>query len=126
MPMLTRDQLIRGHVNYVITKRPWKRLLSVDLVYLALIFPKTWLQNHDCLLCPRAGNEERTITPWPSPDTFLRACKPTEGQGWTHVLCAVFTPEITFTDASRLRLVEGLNTVTRHKWSAVSFCTLLS
>ena len=61
------------------------------------------------------------ITPWPSPDTFLRACKPTEGQGWTHVLCAVFTPEITFTDASRLRLVEGLNTVTRHKWTAVSF-----
>ena len=51
----------------------------------------------------------------------MRAFKPTEGQGWTHVLCAVFTPEITFTDASRLRLVEGLNTVTRHKWSAVSF-----
>lgn len=61
------------------------------------------------------------MTPWPSPDTFLRACKPTEGQGWTHVLCAVFTPEIIFTNASRLRLVEGLNTVTRHKWSAVSF-----
>jgi hypothetical protein len=40
----------------------------------------------------------------------LRACKPTEGQGWTHILCAVFTPEITFTDTSRLRLVEGLNT----------------
>ncbi|KAF8806889.1 hypothetical protein BYT27DRAFT_7190581 [Phlegmacium glaucopus] len=74
--------------------------------------------NHDCLLCPRAGNEEKRITPWPSPETFLRACKPTEGQGWTHVLCAVFTPEIIFTDASRLRLVEGLNTVTRHKWSA--------
>ena len=61
------------------------------------------------------------MTTWPLPDTFLRACKPTEGQGWTHVLCAVFTQEITFTDASRLRLVEGLNTVTRHKWSAVSF-----
>lgn len=38
MPMLTRDQLIRGLVNYVITKRPWKRLLSVALVYLALNF----------------------------------------------------------------------------------------
>lgn len=62
------------------------------------------------------------MTPWPSSDTFLRACKPTEGQGWTHVLCAVFTPEITFTDTSRLRLVEGLNTVARHKWSAVSVC----
>ncbi|KAF8159372.1 hypothetical protein B0H34DRAFT_654907 [Crassisporium funariophilum] len=73
--------------------------------------------NPDCLLCPRAGNEDRRTAPWPPSDSFLRACKPTEGQGWVHVLCAVFTPELTFTNASRLRLVEGLNTVSRHKWS---------
>lgn len=36
--MLTRGQLIRGHVNYVITRRPWKRLLSVTLSILLLIF----------------------------------------------------------------------------------------
>ena len=65
------------------------------------------------------------MTPWPSSDTFLRACKPTEGQGWTHVLCAVFTPEITFTNASRLRLVEGISTVAFHKWFVVSFCGFL-
>ncbi|KAF9530368.1 hypothetical protein CPB83DRAFT_763157 [Crepidotus variabilis] len=73
--------------------------------------------NSDCLLCPRAPHDEKKKKPWPAPDSFLRACKPTEGQGWAHVLCAVFTPELTFTDASRLRLVEGLNTVARHKWS---------
>ncbi|KAF9560108.1 hypothetical protein CPC08DRAFT_708307 [Agrocybe pediades] len=73
--------------------------------------------NPDCLLCPRSANEDKRKKPWPPADTFLRASKPTEGQGWTHVLCAVFTSELTFADASRLRLVEGLNTVSRHKWS---------
>ncbi|KDR80821.1 hypothetical protein GALMADRAFT_60740 [Galerina marginata CBS 339.88] len=73
--------------------------------------------NSDCLLCPRSGAEDKRKKPWPPSDSFLRACKPTEGQGWAHILCAVFTPELTFTDSSRLRLVEGLNTVSRHKWS---------
>jgi hypothetical protein len=73
--------------------------------------------NPDCLLCPRAGREDRARKPWPPSDTFLRACKPTEGQGWAHILCSVFTPEVTFTDASRLRLVEGLSTVPRHRWT---------
>lgn len=72
----------------------------------------------DCLLCPRAPAEEKKKRPYPSSDSFLRACKPTEGQGWAHVLCSVFTPEITFTDASRLRLVEGLTTISRHRWVA--------
>lgn len=73
--------------------------------------------NPDCLLCPRAGPVERKMKHWPPHDTFLRACKPTEGQGWTHLLCAVFTPELTFTDAARLRLVEGMSTISRHRWT---------
>ncbi|KAF9466166.1 hypothetical protein BDZ94DRAFT_1252260 [Collybia nuda] len=73
--------------------------------------------NFDCLLCPRVSADEKKKSLYPSPDTFLRACKPTEGQGWVHVLCSVFTPELTFTDASRLRLVEGLSTVSRHRWA---------
>ncbi|KAG6908898.1 hypothetical protein DXG01_002876 [Tephrocybe rancida] len=75
--------------------------------------------NHDCLLCPRASVEERIHTPYPPSDSFLRACKPTEGQGWVHVLCSVFTTELTFTDASKLRLVEGLSTISRHRWVTV-------
>ncbi|KAG6900023.1 hypothetical protein C0993_004080 [Termitomyces sp. T159_Od127] len=73
----------------------------------------------DCLLCPRATAEERKNSPYPPSNSFLRACKPTEGQGWVHVLCAVFTNELTFTDASKLRLVEGLSTITRHRWVTV-------
>lgn len=76
--------------------------------------------NTDCLLCPRASPEDKKKGVWPNPTSFLRACKATESQGWSHILCAVFTPELTFTDASRLRLVEGMNTVARHKWLAVS------
>ncbi|EAU90390.2 ZNF1 [Coprinopsis cinerea okayama7 len=73
--------------------------------------------NYDCLLCPRSGPEEKKQKPWPPADTFLRACKPTEGQGWTHVICAVFLPELSFTDASRLRLVEGMSTIAKHRWT---------
>ncbi|KAF8892173.1 hypothetical protein BD779DRAFT_1670511 [Infundibulicybe gibba] len=74
--------------------------------------------NPECLLCPRTGKEDKGK---PRPTDFLRASKPTEGQGWAHILCAVFSPELTFTDATRLRLVEGINTITRHRW-ATSCC----
>ncbi|KAJ7180838.1 hypothetical protein C8R46DRAFT_594216 [Mycena filopes] len=75
--------------------------------------------NTECLLCPR---ERKGVVPKGPPgrvaDSFLGCRKPTEGQGWTHVLCSVFIPELTFTDASRLRCVEGLSSVTRHRWTA--------
>ncbi|KDQ26518.1 hypothetical protein PLEOSDRAFT_1105423 [Pleurotus ostreatus PC15] len=68
----------------------------------------------DCLLCPRTRKNNKAA---PS-DNFLRAFKPTEGQGWAHVLCAVFTNDLTFTDASRLRLVEGMNTMNPRRFSS--------
>ncbi|KIL69139.1 hypothetical protein M378DRAFT_98405 [Amanita muscaria Koide BX008] len=74
--------------------------------------------NPDCLLCPRTTKEDRRQEPYPPPDSFLRACKPTEGQGWAHILCAVFIPEPTFSDTSQLRLVEGLSSISRHRWEA--------
>lgn len=74
--------------------------------------------NPDCVLCPRGLNEDRKKKPYPAADSFLRICKPTEQQCWAHVLCAVFSPEIMFADASRLRLVEGINTISNHRWSA--------
>ncbi|EGO22633.1 hypothetical protein SERLADRAFT_451461 [Serpula lacrymans var. lacrymans S7.9] len=73
--------------------------------------------NTQCVLCPR-----RKASKKPAADSFMRACKPTEGQGWVHVLCSVFTPEVTFTDVSRLRLVEGISTIPRQRWSTK--CTL--
>ena len=57
---------------------------------------------------------------YPPPDSYLRACKPTEGQAWVHVLCSVFIPEITYSDASKLRLVEGISAIPVYRWQNVS------
>ncbi|KAJ7117733.1 hypothetical protein C8R44DRAFT_626844 [Mycena epipterygia] len=75
--------------------------------------------NSECLLCPRErkGVVKKVPPGGMAPDSFLHARKPTEGQGWTHILCSVFIPELTFTDASRLRFVEGLSSISRHRWT---------
>lgn len=74
--------------------------------------------NTECVLCPSRKVNER----WSGSADFLRAVKPTEGQGWVHVLCAVFSPEVSFTDASRFQLAEGISTIPRSRWS--TRCTL--
>ncbi|KIJ65499.1 hypothetical protein HYDPIDRAFT_39434 [Hydnomerulius pinastri MD-312] len=76
--------------------------------------------NTDCVLCPRRKSKKKTSNR--DADSFLRAVKPTEGQGWVHVLCAVFSPEVSFTDVSSLRIVEGISTIPRSRWS--TRCTL--
>lgn len=57
---------------------------------------------------------------YPPPDSYLRACKPTEGQAWVHVLCSVFIPELQYSDAARLRLVEGISAIPQYRWQNVS------
>ncbi|KAI0364362.1 hypothetical protein BV20DRAFT_1125672 [Pilatotrama ljubarskyi] len=76
----------------------------------------------DCLLCPRMRRDPKKKLIYPPPDSYLRACKPTEGQAWVHVLCSVFIPEITFSDATRLRLVEGVSAIPQYRWQ--NNCTL--
>ncbi|KAM5536579.1 hypothetical protein V8D89_009674 [Ganoderma adspersum] len=76
----------------------------------------------DCLLCPRMRRDPKKKLIYPPPDSYLRACKPTEGQAWVHVLCSVFIPEITYSDANRLRLVEGISTMPKYRWQ--HNCTL--
>ncbi|RPD53362.1 hypothetical protein L227DRAFT_581377 [Lentinus tigrinus ALCF2SS1-6] len=76
----------------------------------------------DCLLCPRMRRDPKKKLIYPPPDTYLRACKPTEGQAWVHVLCSVFIPEITFSDATHLRLVEGISAIPQYRWQ--NHCTL--
>ncbi|THV02548.1 hypothetical protein K435DRAFT_749271 [Dendrothele bispora CBS 962.96] len=71
---------------------------------------------HDCLLCPRVRYDDK-LQSGPFPDSFLRACKPTEGQGWAHVICSVFVPEVTFTDHSTLKLVEGISAIPTRRWA---------
>lgn len=77
-------------------------------------------QEPDCLLCPRAWRDPKKKTIYPSPDSYLRACKPTEGQAWVHAICSVFIPEVIYTDAIRLRLVEGISTIPEYRWTNVS------
>ncbi|KAI0091489.1 hypothetical protein BDY19DRAFT_991192 [Irpex rosettiformis] len=78
--------------------------------------------KHDCLLCPRTKRDPKKKSLYPPPDSYLRACKPTEGQGWVHVLCSVFVPEVTYTDATRLRRVEAISTIPSYRW--MNKCTL--
>jgi PHD-zinc-finger like domain len=76
-------------------------------------------QNPDCVLCARPKRDREKKALYPLADSFLRVCKPTEGQGWVHLACAVFVPEVTFSDAKRLRVVEGISTIPAHRWSTV-------
>ncbi|KAH8833162.1 hypothetical protein DL96DRAFT_1585044 [Flagelloscypha sp. PMI_526] len=88
-----------------------------------------------CLLCPRQsllpvgqkGKQPQNISVAAryaniNPDSFLRACKPTEGSGWAHVLCSVFIPEPIFTDPLQLHAVENLNVINHQRW--IGMCTL--
>ncbi|KAI0071159.1 hypothetical protein K474DRAFT_1712701 [Panus rudis PR-1116 ss-1] len=72
--------------------------------------------NYDCLLCPRSRRDPKKKQLYPPADSYLRSCKPTEGQAWVHSLCSVFIPEIQYSDASRLRLVEGISTIPLYRW----------
>ncbi|KAI0794573.1 hypothetical protein C8Q74DRAFT_1366004 [Fomes fomentarius] len=76
----------------------------------------------DCLLCPRMRRDPKKKIIYPPPDSYLRACKPTEGQAWVHVLCSVFIPELQYSDAARLRLVEGISAIPQYRWQ--NSCTL--
>ncbi|CAE6484289.1 unnamed protein product [Rhizoctonia solani] len=79
--------------------------------------------NPNCLLCPRTPNDTLQSKQNALASTMLRLSKPTEGRGWVHTLCSVFVPETSFTDASRLRLVEGISSVSDTRWaSACSIC----
>ncbi|KAJ3483064.1 hypothetical protein NLI96_g6566 [Meripilus lineatus] len=78
--------------------------------------------THDCLLCPRIRRDPKKKFLYPPPDTYLRACKPTEGQAWVHTVCSVFIPEVQYSDAAQLRLVEGISTLPPYRW--MNKCTL--
>ncbi|KAL1663438.1 hypothetical protein GGF50DRAFT_116024 [Schizophyllum commune] len=78
--------------------------------------------NPVCLLCPRPRKDGKQKIRGPPPDSFLRACKPTEGQGWAHILCSVFVPDTCFTDTKTMRVVEGISVIPRARW--VNKCVL--
>ncbi|PVG02078.1 hypothetical protein CPB86DRAFT_780999 [Serendipita vermifera] len=58
-----------------------------------------------CLLCPPHPAERKKGA---RDSAFFRAAKPTEFRGWVHVLCSTFNHPLEYTDARRMRLVEGI------------------
>lgn len=94
-------------------------LVSRPCFFFLFVFPPSRPQNPDCVLCARSKRDREKRAVHPTADSFLRVCKPTEGQGWVHLACAVFIPEVSFSDAKRLRMVEGISTIPTHRWSTV-------
>ncbi|CAD6915540.1 unnamed protein product [Tilletia controversa] len=55
----------------------------------------------------------------PQPLTALEAVKPTESNNWAHTLCAVWIPEIAFSNATSLKDVEGAGYLPTWRYQAV-------
>jgi hypothetical protein len=72
-------------------------------------------QDITCVLCPRKLPKlvrPIKIRPKVMPDfDFLDALKTTEGYKWAHILCSIFVPDITYADASRLKVAEGIMSI---------------
>lgn len=66
-------------------------------------------------MCPRVAPSKNAHK---ISHAFLRASKPTEGQGWVHTVCSVFMPELQYTDAAVLRAVEGISTIAPWRWAS--------
>jgi hypothetical protein len=49
----------------------------------------------------------------------LDAFKPTECNNWAHLICAAWMPDVVFTDAERMKLVEGAGHLPLWRYSAV-------
>ncbi|KAH7098247.1 hypothetical protein BKA62DRAFT_713863 [Auriculariales sp. MPI-PUGE-AT-0066] len=85
--------------------------------------------SFECMLCPRMAQVDGLKLQWKRErdhgSGFLRSAKPTEGQGWVHTLCSLFHPDVQYADASVLRTVEGVSTVSISRWSQTcSICNL--
>ncbi|KAF8315379.1 hypothetical protein DL93DRAFT_2227431 [Clavulina sp. PMI_390] len=67
-----------------------------------------------CLLCPPDLQGDSSAD-----SSYLKVHLPTESQGWVHALCAIFAPEVQFSDSVRMRLVEGLSSIAETRLRAI-------
>jgi len=79
--------------------------------------PEVALIPH-CVLCKEAARRNTPSQDGSVPLTALDVYKPTEYNGWAHLVCAVWTPDIVFGDASTLRPVEGAGNLPPGRYSA--------
>jgi hypothetical protein len=72
------------------------------------------VQDTKCLLCPPRPAERKKGS---RDSAFFRAAKPTEFRGWVHILCSTFNHELEYTDAKRMRLVEGIVSIPQRNYT---------
>ncbi|KAK9449506.1 uncharacterized protein V1518DRAFT_416183 [Limtongia smithiae] len=68
--------------------------------------------TYDCALCPATAD---TVTTH-AIRAPREALKVTSGHNWVHVLCAVWIPELKFTDAYSMREVEGIGVIPKARF----------
>ncbi|TPX30624.1 hypothetical protein SmJEL517_g05855 [Synchytrium microbalum] len=61
--------------------------------------------NYTCVMCPTQLN------------AFDCAIKKTIGKNWVHVACAVWTPEVRFSNLVAMEPIEGVGLVDRSRWN---------
>ena len=101
-------------------KEPEASEVRYYVVFLVTSLKLCIIQDPSCLLCPRPKKDAKKTQFYPPSDTYLRACKPTEGQGWVHQLCSLFFSEIQYSDPEKMKLVEGISTISTSKWRGVN------
>lgn len=74
--------------------------------------------NYQCILCSVHSH------PLLDSNSFSReALKQTSGNNWAHVICAVWIPELKFTDPSTLQPIEGIGAISLSRWQQIcSIC----
>lgn len=72
-----------------------------------------------CILCPPHPADRKKGA---RDSAFFRAAKPTEFRGWVHVLCATYNNQLEYTDAKRMRLVEGIVSIPKRNYTQKCGC----
>ncbi|KAG8782439.1 putative PHD type zinc finger protein with BAH domain-containing protein [Serendipita sp. 397] len=72
-----------------------------------------------CALCPPQPADRKKGA---KDASFLRAAKPTEFRGWVHILCSTYNNQLEYTDARRMRLVEGIVSIPKRNYTQRCSC----
>lgn len=67
---------------------------------------------------PLSSTSAATAASNEPPLSVLDAFKPTECNNWAHAVCAVWMPDVLFTDTERLKLVEGVGNLPFWRYAA--------
>ena len=78
------------------------------------------LKDENGMVIPKKGS----VTPITAPLSALDAFKPTECNNWVHLVCAVWMPDVVFSDVERFKTVEGCGSLPSWRYEAT--CSICS